>query len=155
MSSCANQPEDLGVLSISSDLEASVLQGGHCVWLVSKHFDGFICIIDKLTLQRTILLNILVQLFNIKLWHRFPEQFNLLREIVCGHIVPRMQTARSEALLFRETNQVILHESVLVSNIGKGPHNRNFQLIWIIDLVARRVDKASDFDIWRVTMHNQ
>ena len=154
MSTCANQPEDLSVLSISSDLEASVQQGGHCVWLVSEHFDGFICIIDKLSLQRTILLNILVQLFNIELWHRLPEQFNLLREIVCGHIVPRVQAARSEAILFCETNQVILQESVLVSNIGKRPHNRDFKLIWIIDLVARIVDKASDLDIWRVTMRN-
>ena len=93
-----------------------------------------------------------MQLFDIQLRHQLSQNLELLIEIVCGHIIPGVQSSGSEAILFCETLQMILHKRMFIAYVFDRPHDRDIQAIWVIDCVSWRVDKASYFHIWCVTV---
>lgn len=93
-----------------------------------------------------------MQLLNVMRGHHFPQQTELLREVVRRHVEPSMQSGRPEAVLLREPLQVILQKGVLVADAFEGPHDGDFEAVRVVDRVAWRVDKAAHFHIWRVTV---
>lgn len=149
-----DQPEYLRLLWIINNLESGVLKGSHCIGLVGKDFDGLVRVVDNLFFQRTILLYSLMQLLDIKLGHHLSQSLELLIKIVRGHIIPGVQSGRSEAILLGKALQMILHKGMLIAYVFNRPHDGDIQAIRIIDCVSWRVDKASHFHIRHVTVSN-
>ena len=95
-----------------------------------------------------------MQLLYIELGHHLSQNFELLFEIVRGHVIPGVQSSRSEAILLGKALQMILHKRMLIAYVFDGPHDGDIQAIWIIDCVSWRVDKASYFHIRHITVSN-
>lgn len=70
----AYEPENSCTLSIFDDLEASVGEGGERVRYISKDLDWFIAIINDGRLKWTIILDLRMELLNVRIGLDLPHQ---------------------------------------------------------------------------------
>ena len=64
-----------------------------------------------------------MQLLDIKLGHHLSQNLELLIKIVRGHIIPGVQSGRSEAILLGKALQMVLHKGMLIAYVFDGPHD--------------------------------
>ena len=103
-----NQPIDLGSFRAFNDLEASIFfKWCKSIWNICKDFDRLIGVIYNHCFKRAIVLDGLMQLFDIKLRHIRSEQFELLFEVISWNIKPWVKSGGSEADLLCKALQIV------------------------------------------------